>query len=248
MLSCPSRRASAPPRDQPHVVAVREYYLGIGVDLAVLEARHAVVHAARQLADLRVQRAPERDVHLLEAAADAEDRHAAGDAGLDERQRQGVAILVVGLVLGCRIDVEAGGMDIGSRARQHDAVDGRQKIVQVGERGTAGEHHGQGLRDFRHRPKIALSDELRHEPLLDEIAVADHPDDGSPHCIGLVCRRSVTMIAVPSARWVWPAGPSNPNSRWDTMEHGRDGVPLRERRPIALTNASASPKAATLPT
>ena len=46
-----------------------------------------------------MQRAAEGDVHLLQAAADAEDRHAAGDAGLRQRQRDVVAVDVVGLVL-----------------------------------------------------------------------------------------------------------------------------------------------------
>ena len=69
------------------------------MDLAVLQPRHAVVHAAGQFADLRMQRATEGDVHLLQAAADAEQRHAARDAGFRHRQRHVVAMDIVGLVL-----------------------------------------------------------------------------------------------------------------------------------------------------
>ena len=110
-------------RDEPDLMPVGEDDGGIGMDLAVLQPRHAMVHASGQLADLGMQRAAEGDVHLLQAAADAEDRHAAGDAGLDQRQRQRVARLVVGLVLGMRLGPEAGRMHVGARAGQQDAVD-----------------------------------------------------------------------------------------------------------------------------
>ena len=104
-------------------MAVGEDDLGIGMDFAVLQPRHPVVHAAGQFADFRMQRAAEGDVHLLQAAADAEQRHAARDAGFRQRQRQLVALDVVGLVPGIRLGAEAGRMHIGARAGQHDAVD-----------------------------------------------------------------------------------------------------------------------------
>src|SRR5262249_17000564 len=70
--------------DQPDLVAIGEDNGGIGVDLARLGSWHAVVQAARQFANLVVQRAAERDVHLLKAATDAQNGHAAGDANFDE--------------------------------------------------------------------------------------------------------------------------------------------------------------------
>ena len=70
-----------------------------------------------------MQRAAEGDVHLLQAAADAEDRHAAGDAGLRQRQRDVVAVDIVGLVPLMRLGLEAGRMNIGAGAGQHHAVD-----------------------------------------------------------------------------------------------------------------------------
>src|SRR3982751_2250348 len=69
-------------RSQGDGVAIREYHLWIGVDFAVFQPRHAMVHASRQFADLRMQRAAEGDVHLLQTTADAEQRHAARHAGL----------------------------------------------------------------------------------------------------------------------------------------------------------------------
>ncbi len=59
---------------QPHLVAIGEHHFRIGMDLAVLQPRHAVVHAAGNVADLRMQRAAEGHVHLLQAAADVEQR------------------------------------------------------------------------------------------------------------------------------------------------------------------------------
>src|SRR5215472_17151136 len=67
-------------RHQPDLVAVGKDNGRVGMDLARLGARHAVVQAAGQLADLVMQRAAERDVHLLKAAADPQDGHATRDA------------------------------------------------------------------------------------------------------------------------------------------------------------------------
>ena len=60
--------------------------------------RRAVVEAARALLRLGDERAAERDVQLLEAAADGEERHAHLDRQRDELQRRRVAVGVVGLV------------------------------------------------------------------------------------------------------------------------------------------------------
>ena len=70
--------------DQTDIVAICEDHGWIGMDLAILQPRHPVVHPSRQFANLRVQRAAERNIHFLQAAADAEDRHAAGDTGFRE--------------------------------------------------------------------------------------------------------------------------------------------------------------------
>ena len=70
-----------------------------------------------------MQRTAEGDVHLLQAAADAENRHAAGDAGLRQRQRDVVAMDVVGLVPLMRLGLEARRMNIGARPGQHHAID-----------------------------------------------------------------------------------------------------------------------------
>src|SRR6516162_7251780 len=67
-------------RRQTYLVAVGKNHLHIGVEFAVRQTRRAVIDAAGQFADFRMQRAAIGDVHLLKAAADAEQRHASRDA------------------------------------------------------------------------------------------------------------------------------------------------------------------------
>jgi len=143
--------------------------------------RHPVVDAPRQVADLRVQSAAEGDVHLLEAAADPEQRHAAGDAGFDQGQRQIVAFFVIRFVTGMRLDPEPAGMNIGAAAGQQHAIDHLQQRADIGDIGRSGEHHRQGAGNVGHRPEIGLADKLGGEPVFDQPGVADHADHGSLH-------------------------------------------------------------------
>ena len=86
-------------------------------------------------ADLRMQRAAERDVHFLQAAADAEHRYAARDAGFRQRQRDVVAMDVVGLVPLMRLGLEARRVNIGARAGQHHAIDRVEQGADIGDLG-----------------------------------------------------------------------------------------------------------------
>ncbi len=119
MVSQPSRLGKRAARREMDVVPVGKHHRRIRMDFAVLQPRHAVVYAAGDLADFRMQRAAEGDVHLLQAAADAENRDTAGDTSLRQRQRDVVAMDVVGLVPFMRLGLEARRMDIGPRPGQH---------------------------------------------------------------------------------------------------------------------------------
>jgi len=147
----------------------------------VSRPRILAVDAAGNLADLRMQRAAERDVHLLEAAADAKDRHPARDAGLRQRQCNVVAVDVVGLMSGARFDVEARRMDIGPGPGQDDAVDHVEQGTNLGDFGAAGEHQGHGTRDLGNRAQVALSDHLDRETIFDAMGVSDHANHGPSH-------------------------------------------------------------------
>ena len=80
---------------QRHLMAIGEDDFGIGMDLAVGEPRHAMVHAARDLADLRMQRAAERHVHFLKASTNGQQRNARFNNAWNQWQRGGVAMRVM---------------------------------------------------------------------------------------------------------------------------------------------------------
>ena len=113
-------------RGETNIMTVAEDDVVIRMDFARLQSRHPMVHAPGQFADLGVQRAAERYIHLLKAAADAEQRHAASDADLDQCQCQCVTPQVVRLMLRMRFDAEPAGMHIGATARQQHAVNNRR--------------------------------------------------------------------------------------------------------------------------
>src|SRR4029077_18535343 len=77
---------------QSDVMPVSEDDRLIGVDFAVLQPWHAMVHTPGYFTDFGMQRAPEGDVHLLQAAADPEYRDASGDASFRQRQCDVVAM------------------------------------------------------------------------------------------------------------------------------------------------------------
>ena len=149
---------------------------GIGMDFAVLQPRHPVVHAAGQIADFRMQRAAEGNIHFLQAAADAEQRDAAGDAGFRQGQRHVVAMEVVGFVLGVGRGLEARRVNIGARAGQHDAVDHIQKRRNIGDVGGARKHQWQGARHLGDGAKVSFANHLDVKAIFDAIGIPDHTD------------------------------------------------------------------------
>ncbi len=167
--------------NETDLMAVGEDDVGIGVDVAVLQPRHPVVHASRQFADLGMQRAAEGDVHLLKAPADAEQGYTAGDAGFRQSQRQIVTMEVVRLMPGIRLGTETRRMNIGAGARQHHAIDRIQQGADIGDLGGGRKHQGQRASDFGDRTKISLSDHLRRKTIFDAIGASDHTDHRPPH-------------------------------------------------------------------
>ena len=137
-----------------------------------------------------MQRAAERDVHLLQPPADPEQRHAAFHTSLRHRQRDVVARNVVRFVAGMRLGIEAGRMHIGARAGQHNAVDDIQQRADIGDPGRRREHQRQRICNLRHRAKIAFPDHLHREPVFDAMRVSDHAHHRFFHRLGLPVSRS----------------------------------------------------------
>ena len=101
------------------------------MDFAAFQPRHPMIHASGQFADFGMQRAAEGDVHLLQAAADPEQRDAAGDADLRQRQRQIVTAQVVGFVPGIGLGAKMLRMNIGAGSGQQHAVDRVQQGADI---------------------------------------------------------------------------------------------------------------------
>ena len=99
------------------------------------------------------------------------------DAGLDQRERQRIAAVIVGLVSRVLFEPEAGGVDVGARAGEQDAVDGVEQRADIGDLRRAGEHQRQRADHVRDRAQIPLADKLRRKAVLDDMHVADDADD-----------------------------------------------------------------------
>ena len=164
-------------RREADLVPLGEDDFQIGMEFAVRQPRRAMIEAPRQLADFGMQRAAERDIHLLKAAADAEQRHAARDAGLDQRQRERIAAVVVRLAARMLFVPEVTGMDVGARAGEQNAVDGIEEDADIGDLRRAGKHQRHGARGLGDRAQIAVRHALRGELAFHQMRAADHADD-----------------------------------------------------------------------
>ncbi len=94
----------------------------------------AVIRHARHVLHLLPQRAAERDVHLLEAAADGEQRQARFDRARDQRQRRRIPMRVVQRVRIARRPGVSRRLDVRRAARQQDAVEPLERLVEVRQR------------------------------------------------------------------------------------------------------------------
>jgi hypothetical protein len=65
---------------EPYLMAIGEHDRRIAMKTSIFRAWRTVIHAARKVSHLGVERAAESDIHLLESAADPEQGHASVDA------------------------------------------------------------------------------------------------------------------------------------------------------------------------
>jgi len=71
--------------DEPYLMAIGEHDRWIAMKTSILRARRTMVHAARKVSHLGMERAAECDIHFLKSAADPEQGHASVDARPDKR-------------------------------------------------------------------------------------------------------------------------------------------------------------------
>ena len=150
-----------------------------------------VIQPPWQIAGFGMKNTPEGHAELLDATAQAEDRHAPVDTGLCHGQRHRVPFPVIGFVARVRIDIETGRMNVGAGSGEEDSVNGVNQRGHIGDVGCSGEHQRQGAGDLRHGGKILLPCHLGHVVITEEMPGADDADERSLH------------------RWVWflPAAP-----------------------------------------
>src|SRR6476659_6882828 len=117
-------------------MAIGEHDRRIAMKASVFRAWRTVVHAARKVSHLGVERAAESDIHLLESPADPEQGHASIDARPYKGQSYRIAITVVRLIPDVRINAETGRMHVGSRTGQQNSIYGLEKSIDVGDAWT----------------------------------------------------------------------------------------------------------------
>ena len=162
--------------DKSYLMAIGEHDRRIAMKTSIFRAWRTVIHAARKVSHLGVERAAESDIHLLKSAADPEQGHASVDARPYKAQSYRIAITVVGLVPDIRVNTETGRMHVGSRTGQQNSIHGVEKSIDVGDAWTTGEHQRESVRDFADAPKTVFPNELDLQDVMDRMGVTDNTD------------------------------------------------------------------------
>jgi hypothetical protein len=137
-----------------------------------------VVEAAFAALQFRFQRAAHGDVQLLEAAADAEQRHATGDDGPDQLQGGGVAAVVIGLVVSGGLLAIMRGVHVGDGTRHQDAVEMGEHAVEVVVIELRGDHHGIDVGHIRQCTDVFVAKRMEEETVF-FIGVGGKADEGA---------------------------------------------------------------------
>ena len=161
------------------------------------------------------RRAAERHVQFLDAAADGEQRHAALDRPADQRQGRRVAVGIVGAVGLAGVAAIEFRVHVRLRARQHDAVDRVEKLVEV-----------EPVAERRHQHREDTGS--RKSPL---------PDIAAARRARCSCRRGGRRSTRrrEAAAWRFPVGSRRPDvasylGYFARCSNWRSGSPLDESR------------------
>ena len=93
--------------------------------------RRAVIHPPFEVLDFGGERAAQRDVQFLYAAADGQHRNTLFNGGPDERQRSGIASIVIGLECRAWLDTIKGRVNVRFGTRDENTVDRIQNGVEI---------------------------------------------------------------------------------------------------------------------
>ena len=136
---------------------------------------HAVVHAARKLANFGIEAAAHRHVDLLKAPANAQERLAAVNAGPDQRQRNGIAVAVKSpMRRGFRLAI-LGRVYIRLAARQQEPIERVQKLIHRHQTRVRGQDHRQTTRHLGDRDRIDVARGMHLIAVVHLVGVRDDP-------------------------------------------------------------------------
>jgi glyoxylate reductase len=153
---------------------------GVGWRIAhihVVMLGRPVVEAALDVLQFRLERAAHHHVQLLEAAADAEQGHAPLQHLVDQLQRGGVAVVVIGLMRLGRLLAIMRRMHVGHRAGDDDAVEMIEQRVDFQRVDHRRDHDGRAQRHLGHGAHIFVADRVKQEAVI-LIGVRRQSDEG----------------------------------------------------------------------
>src|SRR4051812_40307175 len=143
----------------------------------ILDLAGTMIETALAPLDLGFERAAERNVELLVASADAEERDAALDHRLDHAERQSIAMVVVRLIIGARLAAVMGRMHIRDRPSHDDAVEVVEEGAEVHGPGDCRNHYGEAAGHLRNGAGVLVAERMKYE-LRVLVGVGREPDEG----------------------------------------------------------------------
>ena len=159
-------------RGHPDGVRLADSHLARG------DHRRGVVDPVRQVLQPLVQRAAQRHVQFLEAAADRQHRHAARHRGADQRQGGAVARHVLPGALGVRRAVIVAGMHVGAAAGEHDPVQPLEQGLDIRGRPVGRDQHRHGVHEMVGRLDIGIGGGVvRHAENTELFGAATYADE-----------------------------------------------------------------------
>ena len=117
-----------------------------------------VIEVSGNFVNALMEAAAERDVDLLESAADAEHRHPGPHRLADERQRGGITGRIVQRPGVARRALVVARLDVRRTAGENEPIEARDQLIEAQLFGERGNEERQPVRRVQHRPGIFLPD------------------------------------------------------------------------------------------
>src|SRR5580658_1677826 len=138
----------------------------------------AVIHVAGYLVQLLPQRAPEGDVHLLEAATNAEHRNTGRDRTRNQRQGGFIAMRIVQRALRTRLAAVMAWLDIGGTPHEQQPVERLEQFLELQLAADRRHQQRQTAGTIEHRSDILLASQVvRLVVLAEQASIRRNADD-----------------------------------------------------------------------